>query len=191
MSKILLDVFLDMVIYVTSLNAPLGRKVVRKYVSYVSKYVYKYSGTRRPLVPLEAVWTGRNGSGHARTVANRAGTARMGAVRTGHVCTRPKTQNILHIVGCKRPSSRRLVCLGVGLMSQWPRIHEQKIPAVYMSCMSQNFPFSRIEFIRSKLLKFSAHVYGVSVTSMYSSPRRRGGSVSKWIRTFIACVTFA
>ena len=32
---------------------------------------------------LEAVLTGRNGPGRARTVANRAGTALTGAVRTG------------------------------------------------------------------------------------------------------------
>ena len=39
-------------------------------------------------------------------------------------------------------------------------------PAVYMSCMSQNFHFvSRTEFIRSKLSNFSAHVSGVSVGS--------------------------
>ena len=36
---------------------------------------------------LEAVLTGRNGSGRARTVANRAGTALTGAVRTG--CKQP------------------------------------------------------------------------------------------------------
>ena len=33
--------------------------------------------------PLEAVLTGSNGPGRARTVANRAGTALMGVVRTG------------------------------------------------------------------------------------------------------------
>ena len=37
-----------------------------------------------PPAPLEAVLTGRNGPGRARTVANRAGTALTGAVRTGH-----------------------------------------------------------------------------------------------------------
>ena len=37
----------------------------------------------RPQRRLGAVLTGRNGPGHARTVANRAGTALTGAVRTG------------------------------------------------------------------------------------------------------------
>ena len=37
----------------------------------------------RRQAPLEAVLTGRNGPGHARTVANRAGTAPTDAVRTG------------------------------------------------------------------------------------------------------------
>ena len=37
-------------------------------------------------------------------------------------------------------------------------------PAVYMSCMSQNFRLFHVSnLIRSKLSNFSAHVYGVSV----------------------------
>ena len=37
----------------------------------------------RPQPALRAVLTGQNGPGRARTVANRAGTALTGAVRTG------------------------------------------------------------------------------------------------------------
>ena len=37
----------------------------------------------RRLAPPEAVLTGRNGPGRARTIANRVGTALTGAVRTG------------------------------------------------------------------------------------------------------------
>ena len=40
------------------------------------------------------------------------------------------------------------------------------LPAVYMSGMSQNLFVSRIEFIRSKLSNFSAHVSGVIVVTV-------------------------
>ena len=36
---------------------------------------------------------GRNGPGRARTVANRAGTALTGAVRTGHICPHRRSAN--------------------------------------------------------------------------------------------------
>ena len=41
-----------------------------------------------------------------------------------------------------------------------------------MSCMSQNFRFSRIEFIRSNLSNFSAHVsvLGVSAVVLPAPP---------------------
>ena len=50
--------------------------------------------------PLEAVLTGRNGSGRARTVANRAKAALTGAVRTGlSSCT------VSPLPGCSSPGA--------------------------------------------------------------------------------------
>ena len=77
--------------------------------------------------PLEAVLTGRNGPGRARTVANRAGTALTGAVRTGrNSCAAvnkarprpdPATDKKAHGAGRRRPNKAMLSLSTLGSLS--------------------------------------------------------------------------
>ena len=80
--------------------------------------------SKPPPAALEAVLTGRNGPGRARTVANRAGTALTGAVRSFDSCN-----------SCKRLVPSRL-----------HELHESKISVCFTYRI---YPFETFEFFCS------------------------------------------
>ena len=64
-------------------SSPHPSALLRPWLQPSERVLARSVPSNRLQAPLEAVLTERNGQGRAQTVANRAGTALTGAVRTG------------------------------------------------------------------------------------------------------------